>query len=212
MSVGIDLANQPAFGDRTALGLAVSAAERIGYSSVWVPTADRADRDAPVVVAAAATDRIRLGVALDGDHAGDATDEIAAVERLVGDRLLVAIPASGLHVVPPGGPATVLLADVPGGRLPLGAAGWSPLDPSLDDLTGGSGLVVPRVRVRVTDAPLDATRPDWHGSVEQLTQDVIRAIAAGATEVVLALHDRPPFDEALRRWALLAEAVERASG
>lgn len=210
MSVGIDLAHQPAFGDRAALGLAVSAAEQIGYSSVWVPTGDRDDRDAPVVVAAAASDRIRLGVALDGDRSRDAADEIATLEHHVGDRLLVAVPAIGFRAVTDG-PATVLLADVPGGRLPRRAAGWSPLDPTIGDLTNGRGLLVPRVRVQVTDAPLDETRPDWHGSVAQLTDDVTRAVAAGATEVVLALHDRPPFDEALRRWALLAEALERAA-
>ena len=199
MYVGIALAHQPAFGDRAALDRAAAAAEQLGYASVWVPAA-AADE------AAAATERIRVGVVLDGD-------EVAHLEDLDADRLVTVVSPGTDRPVPVG--ASLLVGTLPSAAaVPASFAGWSPPAPSLAELDAAAAvlagtplLLVPRVRVRVTGAVLDGRRA-WCGSLPQIAGDVAAALTAGASEVVVALHGRPALDEALGRWAKLAELLE----
>jgi probable F420-dependent oxidoreductase len=76
-----------------------------------------------------------------------------------------------------------------------------------DDLT----LVV-RANVRVTDRPIEgADRPSYHGSFEQVADDLAATRGAGADEVILGLDGDHGLNEALEHYACIAEAVESAT-
>ncbi|HKE73355.1 MAG TPA: LLM class flavin-dependent oxidoreductase [Acidimicrobiales bacterium] len=73
-----------------------------------------------------------------------------------------------------------------------------------DDLA----LVV-RAGVHLTDRPIEGgDRPSYHGSVEQVADDLVATGSAGADEVILGLDGDHGLNEALEHYACIAEAVD----
>jgi probable F420-dependent oxidoreductase len=69
--------------------------------------------------------------------------------------------------------------------------------------------LVVRANIVLTDAPIDGERLTYHGSVEQVAEDLRATDAAGADEVILGIYGDPKLDEALDVFAQLAESIER---
>ena len=73
-----------------------------------------------------------------------------------------------------------------------------------DDLA----LIV-RANVHLTDRPIEGgDRRSYHGSVEQVADDLAATRAAGAHEAILGLDGDHGLNEALEHYACIAEAVE----
>jgi len=71
----------------------------------------------------------------------------------------------------------------------------------------GLRLVV-RAEVDLVAAPLAPGRPPYHGSIEQVVDDVAATRRAGASEVVVGLREPAGVDRLLDACARIAEAVE----
>jgi hypothetical protein len=67
--------------------------------------------------------------------------------------------------------------------------------------------LIVRANVAPTDAPIPGERVLYHGSLDQVTEDVIATAATGADEVILHLHHSRSLDEALAAYARIAQAV-----
>lgn len=103
-------------------------------------------------------------------------------------------------------PKLLLAAYTPGGldRIARRADGWTPaglpveaLAPmfaAVRDLTAGHGRdpdameLVVRANIAVTDRHLDSGRPAYHGSVEQVADDLAATRVAGTHEIILELQ------------------------
>jgi probable F420-dependent oxidoreductase len=67
---------------------------------------------------------------------------------------------------------------------------------------------VVRANMLVTPDPLRADRPSYHGSIDQVADDVEATRRAGADEIVLGLFGDHSLNEALEHYACVAEAAE----
>ncbi len=68
--------------------------------------------------------------------------------------------------------------------------------------------LVVRADVVLTDRAAGGDRPIYHGTVEQVADDVDATRRAGAHEIVLGLVGDPTLDEALDAYARVAEAAD----
>jgi probable F420-dependent oxidoreductase len=124
-------------------------------------------------------------------------------------------------------PPVLLAAYTPAGldRVARRGDGWNPAGMPMEllapiwgqirDAAAGYGRdpdalrLVVRANITLSDAPVDGERPPYHGSLEQVAEDLRATAAAGADEVILGLFGDPKLDEALDVYAQLAESVER---
>jgi probable F420-dependent oxidoreductase len=124
-------------------------------------------------------------------------------------------------------PPLLLAAYTPAGlrRVAARADGWNPtglpvtaLAPmwaQIRDVAAERGRdpeslrLVVRANIVLSDRPLDADRQSYHGTIEQVAEDLRATHAAGAHEVILAVQGDPKLDEALDVFAQLAESIER---
>jgi probable F420-dependent oxidoreductase len=87
--------------------------------------------------------------------------------------------------------------------------------PRLEEIAGEEGRPVPslcpRVRLRITDAPLDDGRLPGEGSLEQIRSDLETLASLGAEHVVLDTFYGDPgaTRQHERSWAMLATLAER---
>lgn len=238
MRIGISVAQCDRLAQPAAVVAAVTAAEQLGYSSVWV--CDSALDPAGVLAAAAAvTTRVRLGAAIVVGEREDPVSlarSLATVDLLSEGRLTVALS---------GGEAAIdgVLDDLLGGRAPVlldgrtpgllarvarRAAGWSPAGLPVDELApmwaevrrhaAGAGRdpddlrLVVRAGIALQPAPAGAGRASYEGDAEQVAGDVDATHRMGADEVVLHLAGDLGLDEALDGYARIAEATELRAG
>jgi alkanesulfonate monooxygenase SsuD/methylene tetrahydromethanopterin reductase-like flavin-dependent oxidoreductase (luciferase family) len=109
-------------------------------------------------------------------------------------------------------------------RVARRADGWNPQGVPVDRLGGlwttvrhlaashgrdpdALELVV-RANVTLSDEPLAAGRPSYHGTVDQVADDLRATRAAGAHEVILGLDGDHCLHEVLEYFAALAEATD----
>jgi len=71
----------------------------------------------------------------------------------------------------------------------------------------GLELVV-RANVTLSDRPLPVGRPSYHGTVDQVADDLDATRRAGAHEVILGLDGEHGLNEVLEYFAVLAEATD----
>lgn len=165
----------------------------------------------------------RLLVGLD---LGDGAEPEAVLDRLdVGlDR---AGPAAPAREAPPR-PPLLLTARTPAEieRVGRRADGWIPIDVPVDQLAPAWAqirgvaaaqdrdpdrlLLIPRITAVLVDQPLGPGRASYHGSFDQVVDDLAATSAAGAHEVILGFDADLTLDEALDGFARLAETVELA--
>ena len=86
--------------------------------------------------------------------------------------------------------------------------------PRLEEIAREEGRPVPglcpRVRLRITDAPLDDERLPGEGSLEQIRSDLVALEALGAEHVVLdTFYGISETTHHERAWAMLATLAER---
>ncbi len=123
-------------------------------------------------------------------------------------------------------PPILLAAYTPGGldRVARRADGWTPaglpveaLAPMFADVRDRAAAygreademeLVVRANVAVSDRPLEGERPSYHGSIEQVLDDLAATATAGAHEVVIAPSGDLCLDETLEIQAALAEGTE----
>ena len=238
MRIGISVAQCDRLARPAAVTAAVTAAEQLGYSSVWV--CDSALDPAGVLSAAAAvTSRVRLGAAIlvgEREDPASLARALETVDLLSEGRLTVAIgvrPEVPEHALDPvlealaRGRAPVLLDGLSAGvldRAARRAAGWSPTGISVDDLPPMWAEVqrlavaagrdpedlrlVVRAGIELLGAPAGAGRASYQGDAEQVAGDVHATHRIGADEVVLHLAGDLSLDEALDGYARIAEAAE----
>lgn len=122
-------------------------------------------------------------------------------------------------------PPVLLAAYSPAGldRVARRADGWMPaglpieaLDPMWADVRDRAARhgrdpeelrLVVRANIALADHPLGVGRPAYHGTIEQVVEDVDATRRAGADEVVLALGGPVGVDEVLDACARIAEGV-----
>jgi alkanesulfonate monooxygenase SsuD/methylene tetrahydromethanopterin reductase-like flavin-dependent oxidoreductase (luciferase family) len=108
-------------------------------------------------------------------------------------------------------------------RLARRADGWTPaglpveaLAPmwaTVRDLAAGHGRdpdalqLVVRANISLHDRAVDGERAAYHGSIEQVAEDLAGTEAAGAHEVVLAISGDHALDTTLAAQAALVEAL-----
>ena len=128
--------------------------------------------------------------------------------------------------VPRPRPPILLSADTPAGldRVARRADGWAPagvpvemLAPTFADIRDRAAAygreadaleMVVRANVLVTDRAVDGDRASYHGSIEQVLDDLVATAAAGAHEVVIAPAGDLCLDQTLEIQAALAEGTE----
>jgi alkanesulfonate monooxygenase SsuD/methylene tetrahydromethanopterin reductase-like flavin-dependent oxidoreductase (luciferase family) len=238
MRIGISVAQCDRLAQPAAVVAAVTAAEQLGYSSVWV--CDSSLDPAGVLSAAAAvTSRVRLGAAIlvgEREDTASLARALETVDVLSEGRLTVAVgvrPDVPEHALDPvldalaGRRMPVLLDGVGGGVLDRAARradGWSPTGLPVVDLAAmwaqirrlaaGAGRdpenlrLVVRAGIALTPAPAGAGRASYQGDAEQVAGDVDATSRMGADEVVLHLAGDLSLDEALDGYARIAEAAE----
>jgi probable F420-dependent oxidoreductase len=131
----------------------------------------------------------------------------------------------GLEPVQRPRPPILLAAYTVGGmdRLARRADGWTPaglpveaLAPmwaTVRDLAAGHGRdpdalqLVVRANISLHDRAVDGERAAYHGSIEQVAEDLAGTEAAGAHEVVLAISGDHALDTTLAAQAALVEAL-----
>jgi probable F420-dependent oxidoreductase len=125
------------------------------------------------------------------------------------------------------GPPILLAAFTPAGldRVARRADGWNPAGLPLAavgsmwravrDLAAGHGRdpdaleLVVRANVSLSGRPRDGDRPAYHGSVEQVGEDLAATRAAGAHEVILGVYDDvASADELLEVYGALVRAAD----
>ncbi|HEX7135182.1 MAG TPA: LLM class flavin-dependent oxidoreductase [Iamia sp.] len=122
-------------------------------------------------------------------------------------------------------PPVLLAAHAPSGldRVARRADGWMPAGLPVDglarmwadlqDRTARHGRdpetlrLVVRADIELADRPLGADRPSYHGTIEQVVDDVAATRRAGAHEVVLGLSEPVGVDQVLDACARIAEGV-----
>jgi hypothetical protein len=67
---------------------------------------------------------------------------------------------------------------------------------------------VVRANVTLSDRPLPVGRPSYHGTVDQVADDLDATRRAGAHEVILGLDGEHGLNEVLEYFAVLAEATD----
>lgn len=138
--------------------------------------------------------------------------------------------AGGLKPIQRPRPPVLLAAYSPAGfdRVARRADGWhpaglpvellAPMFAGIRDAAAAHGRrpdelrLVVRANIRLTADPVDGERPSYHGSVEQVADDLDATRAAGAHEVVLAPGGDPGLDATLDAYAALAEGLEVRAG
>jgi alkanesulfonate monooxygenase SsuD/methylene tetrahydromethanopterin reductase-like flavin-dependent oxidoreductase (luciferase family) len=111
-------------------------------------------------------------------------------------------------------------------RVARRADGWIPADLPVErlapmwaqvrDQAASSGrdpealLLIPRITALLVDRPLGPSRAPYHGSFEQVVDDLGATSDAGAHEVILGFDADLTLDEALDGFARLAETLEPA--
>ena len=68
--------------------------------------------------------------------------------------------------------------------------------------------LVVRADVVLTDRAAGGNRPIYHGTIEQVADDVDATRRVGADEIVLGLVGDPSLDQALDAYARVAEAAD----
>jgi alkanesulfonate monooxygenase SsuD/methylene tetrahydromethanopterin reductase-like flavin-dependent oxidoreductase (luciferase family) len=218
--IGIRTASSGRLAAPTAVRAVASAAEQVGYATVWA-----VDQPAEVLAfSAAVTSRLRLGAVVSAAgpaHAGRLAHSLGAVDRLSTGRLAVALDAddAGLDEVdrawPGGRRAPVLLTGADPAALERVARrsdGWLAVGVRVTSL-------VPLWRGVREAAAHHGRDPDglelvvWADvasgdDVARVVADLLFARAAGASEAVLGLGGDPTVDEALDCYARIAEAVD----
>ena len=71
-------------------------------------------------------------------------------------------------------------------------------------------LLMPRITALLVDRPLGPGRRSYHGSFEQVVEDLAATSAAGAHEAILGFDADLTLDESLDGFARLAETMEVA--
>lgn len=252
MRIGVSIAQAGRLASTAAVRSAATAAEVVGYSSVWVCDAEPGDLPvldpiAVLLVAAGVTGRVRLGtsVLVAPWYRPDVlARSLATLDEVSERRLTVGLgvgdgPGAGrgahleavLDALDRPWPGTVRPPVLLGGRSPGAldrvarrADGWNPRGvpvaelgatwASVRDLAAGHGRepdrlsLVVRADVELTDRALGDGRASYAGSVEQVADDLLATAGVGATEVILGVVGDPTLDEALDRYARVAEALE----
>lgn len=165
----------------------------------------------------------RLLVGLD---LGDGAQPEAVLDRLDVGLERAALVAPPLEARPR--PPLLLAASTPAEleRVARRADGWIPIDLPVDhlapawaqvrDLAARQGrdpdrmLLIPRITVVLKDHPLGPDRSSYHGSFEQVIDDLAATSAAGAHEAIIGFDADLTLDESLDGFARLAETVETA--
>jgi probable F420-dependent oxidoreductase len=147
-----------------------------------------------------------------------------------GPRSTIAPSTGRLEPVQRPRPPILLAAYSPAGldRVARRADGWNPAGVPVDALApmfagvrdAAAGYrrdpdalrLVVRANVHLTAAPVDGERASYHGSTEQVADDLAATAAAGAHEVILGIVGADGLDEALDAYAALAEALETRAG
>jgi alkanesulfonate monooxygenase SsuD/methylene tetrahydromethanopterin reductase-like flavin-dependent oxidoreductase (luciferase family) len=109
-------------------------------------------------------------------------------------------------------------------RVARRADGWNPqgvpvarlgrLWTTVRNLAAGHGRdpdaleLVVRANVTLSDQPLPLGRPSYHGTIDQVADDLHATREAGAHEVILGLDGEHGLNEVLEHFAVLAEATD----
>lgn len=188
---------------------------RVGLGMAW----------SPEELAAAGTSMAQRGARL--EELLDVLDAWWGADPVAHEGRFTTIAPSirGLKPVQPR-PPVYLAAYTPAGldRIARRADGWHPaglpvelLAPtfaSVRDAAAGYGRdpdalhMVVRANIELVGAAVDGERPAYHGSIEQVADDLLATRAAGAHAVVLALPPATELDAMLDAYAALAEALE----
>lgn len=123
-------------------------------------------------------------------------------------------------------PPVLLAARTPAGldRVARRADGWHPAGLPVEAIAPTWNVVrlaatahgrdpdslslVVRADIRLTDRAIEGERTSYHGSVEQVAEDLDATRRAGAHEVVLRLLGDPTLEEMLDKHARLAESLD----
>ena len=162
--------------------------------------------------------RLEVGLGVPAGEPGDPLDAVL-------DILDHEWAAADLRPVQRPRPPVLLAGDAPEGldRVARRADGWipaglpvaalAPLWGDVRDRAAGHGRdpehlrLVVRATVALTERALGTDRPPYHGTIEQVVEDVEATRRAGAHEVVLGLARPVGVDEVLDTCARIAEGV-----